>query len=219
MRSRTLARGVVGLLALLALGAAIAVAKKRPPQTTHKTPDAAPAAKKKPPMSVTSTNEFEAAVAALSAHATWCDGAKALSGLGDPRALGPLVRAYDTPIEGADKGCLLRAMKSLATREVVLGLAADTDGEARRVAMRLMAFYPDAAYLQPIERAIGDLDPKVRPQALRAVAAQYQTPEWETLLIRLLDSSDSAARKTARESLGRRDTATARQALAGHPAK
>lgn len=159
------------------------------------------------------------AIAALSSHTTWCAGAAALARSGARRAIAPLVRAYETPIEGADKGCLLKALKELAPHDVVVELATAAEAEERRVAMKVMELYPDAAWLGPVERALGDAEAKVQRQALRALVAQYQTPAWEALLVKLLDSTSAAARAQARESLGRRDTASAKRALVEHPAR
>ena len=67
---------------------------------------------------------YEAAVADLARAETWCRGARALAQLSDPRAITPLVGAFNRPVE-ADKGCLLDALRALGAGERAAQFAGD----------------------------------------------------------------------------------------------
>jgi hypothetical protein len=59
--------------------------------------------------------KYDEAVRLLASPATWCRGASQLTGLKDTRALVPLMRAFESPVE-AEKLCLAEAMEALAAR-------------------------------------------------------------------------------------------------------
>lgn len=195
---------LAGLLAVTPGAVACAGGKGRPGT-------AAPSKKAK------ATMTYDDAVAALGSPTTWCAGAARLAELDDERALVPIVRAYEIPLEGGDKGCLLKALAALATRPRVEVLF-DGGGEGKRIAAHLMELYPDGAFLGRLERALEDGDAKIRRQALTALLCQKQSPAWEALLIKLLDHGDKAVQRRVRQSLERRDSDAVRRALVAHPA-
>ncbi|MSP59636.1 MAG: HEAT repeat domain-containing protein [Myxococcales bacterium] len=168
------------------------------------------------------TMDYDTAVSQLKSARTWCDGAKALAKLGDRRALAPLLAAFEVPMEGASKVCLLDALEALGAKEAARDLLArGTTAPERRIALRLMGLFPDPAHLAPLEPAAADPDPLLRRAALRAIDLQRQTPAWEALLIRLLDSTDEATRGFAIDGLARHMNPTRekalRERLAGEP--
>ena len=90
------------------------------------------------------------------------------------------------------------------------------DPDARRLALHLMELFPDGRYLPVLERAAQQETGNLRRQALRSLITQIQTPDWEAILIRLLDSPEETVRAAAIESLSRRRTESAHQALTEH---
>lgn len=57
-----------------------------------------------------------------------------------------------------------------------------------------MEIFPDAAHLPALESALTHPNPAIHRTAQRALVTQYQTPEWEALLIRLLSADQIFAR-------------------------
>lgn len=161
--------------------------------------------------------DYNEAIDLLRYPATWCKGAYMLVSIGDRNALIPLMRAYEIPSE-VSKGCLLDAMESLNVKLGVRELYERNEADERRLAVHLTELFPDEEYLPLLERAISDADPKVRSQARRALACQIQTSLWEAQMIRLLSSEDEETRAQAIQSLSRRNTDTARDALRVHAA-
>ena len=43
---------------------------------------------------------YDKAIEKLRPHKTWCEGARELVAIGAPKAVVPLVHAYETPVEG-----------------------------------------------------------------------------------------------------------------------
>jgi HEAT repeat protein len=139
-------------------------------------------------------NEHDRAFEQLRWHDTWCEGAKTLARLGDRSAIVPIVEAYRGPSEGVDKSCLGRALQQLATPEAVLALHDHNGPGERRAAVAVMGSFPDEAYLGRLEQALTDGDSQVRWRARTSIVCQKQTPAWEAVMARLLDSEDRAVR-------------------------
>ena len=144
---------------------------------------------------------YEAAIERLRSHETWCEGAEALGKLGNRRAVVPIVLAYETPIEGASKQCLLRALELLAPEAVIAELfnhgVAQGDAEGRRAAVHLMELFAADAHLERLERAAADSGGEGSPSG----AARDREPAPDP-------GVGGAARAAAR--LGRRGGAGAR---------
>jgi HEAT repeat protein len=157
--------------------------------------------------------DYEEALELLKYPATWCEGADILVEIGDRRALIPLVRAYETPVE-ASKVCLLDAMDALDAPHAALVLCVSEDPEERRMAVHLMELFSDVVFLPALEHALHDSSSEVRRQARRSLRCQPQTTAWEALMVRLLESEDEEIRVEAIHSLARRRTETVRRALA-----
>lgn len=169
-----------------------------------------------PQRSKNTTVDYNQAIENLRYPATWCQGAELLAKIGDRRALMPLMQAYEARAE-ASKLCLLDAMEALDPKLGAYELYDSGGAEERRIALHLMELFPSEEYLPRLERAVfdtnSDTNSNLRDWARRALATQLQTPGWEALMIRLLDAEDEETRKQAIESLSRRRTDTARQAL------
>jgi hypothetical protein len=159
---------------------------------------------------------YEEQLAALAAHTTWCEAAKALAEASEVRALPAMVRAYETPIEGAEKACLLHALRTLATPGAIQALLDGKEPEERRVGSRLAELLDDPRWVQPLELRAADPDAHVRRQAVRALAAQRRTPAWEQSMVHLLESADVRVRSEAVDALIRHGTPSARGALEAH---
>jgi HEAT repeat protein len=156
--------------------------------------------------------DFDAALEALRYPQSWCAGARLLARHGDVRALVPLMEAYERPVE-ADKVCLLDAMDALGAEAQAAALYRSDSAERRRLAVHLMELFPAEAHLPALERAVTEESPAVRRQALRSLRCQLQTPAWEAVMVGLLEADDGQARAQAIESLARRRSDRARQAL------
>ena len=154
---------------------------------------------------------FDQASALLSDAARFCEGASVLADLGDPRALPPLVAAYDSRMEGG-KGCLLQAMQALGPVAAAPKLVADP--ATATAGYRLMGMFPDDAHLPLLESGVGNSDAKQRFIVLRALSTQLQTERWESVMIRLLDHSVLDVRSAAIEALSRRPGDAVHAALA-----
>jgi HEAT repeat protein len=159
--------------------------------------------------------DYAEAVQQLASPRTWCDGAETLAQIGDSQALVPLLQAYEMRVE-ASRGCLLDALAALDPVSGALDLAASEDPETRRLGVHLMELFPDERYLPTLEQVLHQESGRLHRQALRSLITQYQTPDWEAVLIRLLDSGDDDVRAKVIESLARRRTDTAQQALRHH---
>src|SRR6266446_5823225 len=149
--------------------------------------------------------DYNEAIDLLQYPATLCKGAHILASIGDRNALVPLMRAYETPSE-VSKVCLLDAMESLNVKLGVHELYERNEAGERRLAVHLTELFPDEEYLPLLERAISDVDSRVRRQARQALACQIQTASWEALMILLLSSDDEETRAQAIQSLSRRNT-------------
>jgi len=158
-------------------------------------------------------SDYDEALELLKYPATWCEAAETLAEIGDRRALVPLVRAYETPVE-ASKVCLLDAMDVLDAAHAALVLCVSEDPEERRLGVHLMELFSNEVFLPALEHTVHDPSPEVRRQARRSLRCQPQTPAWEAVSVRLLDSTDEEVRAQAVQSLARRHTETARRALA-----
>lgn len=155
---------------------------------------------------------FDAAVAQLSSTHTWCDGAEALAKLGDPRALLPLVQAYQRH-EEVSKVCLLDAMEAL---DAVHGSHALWESGEKISALRLMSLFPDETHLPILVVALDDTDVSVQFAAARGLGTQFQTAAWIRTMSGLLEHSRVDVRKIAIEGLGKRREPEAKAALKAH---
>ena len=160
-------------------------------------------------------SQYEAAIALLKSSSSWCKGAEILARLGDQRAVVPLLRAYERPVE-ADKVCLLRAMRALGAGRIVPRLVRSADPEQRRMGLHLMELYSDDAHLPLLVQSLEDPDPRNREQARRSLRTQDQTPAWEATMVQLLESTDRDLREDAVSTLVSHRTPTALAALARH---
>lgn len=158
------------------------------------------------------TSVYDTAVRQLASPSTWCRGARSLARLGDHRALVPLLRAYETPVEES-KLCLLEALEALNAVSRARDIFDNGNTEERRLALHLMALFPNDDHLTRLAQALLDLDPMVQQQARRSLASQYQTSLWEALIIELLNAEDNQTRLMAIENLAKRKTQRARDAL------
>jgi len=159
-----------------------------------------------------SSVDYQTAIESLRYPEQWCQAAKVLTELGDRQALIPLLQAYETPTE-TNKVCLLDAMEDLGAQSVAHEMFEQGQASERQRAMYLMELFPDETHLPLIEQAMSDQEPAVRQQARQTLTLQLQTPAWENLLIRLLKTGDLETRTQAIQSLARRHTTSARQAL------
>jgi len=157
--------------------------------------------------------QTEHALSLLGSPDTWCEGAEKLSRSGDATHLVPLLRAYETRVEGG-KVCLLDAMDALGARTASHALYDGSGADDRRMALHLMGLFADDAHLPLLEASAVDASDPVRREAIRAIATQVQTPAWEASMIRLLGAGPVDTRRQAVTSLAKRRTETARAALA-----
>lgn len=162
--------------------------------------------------------DFETAVERLSSPQTWCQGAEALARLGDPRALLPLVRAYETRYEGG-RACLLEAMEVLEPEKNALKLFDGGTAAEQRLAVHLMEMFPDQRYLDRLEQAVESEEPGLRRQAARSLVCQRQTASWQQTMIRLLGHEDERVRWWVIEGLGTSRQESIREALEAHLAR
>ena len=159
---------------------------------------------------------YEAAVADLARAETWCRGARALAQLSDPRAITPLVGAFNRPVE-ADKGCLLDALRALGAGERAAQFATSGDSSQRAVGVRLMELFPAPRQIAPLLTiALHDPDASLRRAAAHTLGLQKRTAAWEAATIRILTAGDSDVRSEAIESLAMHDTSAADRALLDH---
>jgi len=159
---------------------------------------------------------YEAAVADLASPETWCQGARALARIGDPRAITPLVGAFNRAVE-ADKSCLLDALRALGAGERADQLATSENLRQRAIAVRLMELFPDPGRLGPLTTiALHDPDADLRRAAARTLSLQKRTPTWEAATIRMLAADDSAVRGEAIESLALQDSRATERVLLDH---
>lgn len=156
--------------------------------------------------------DWDEAIEDLRYPQTWCKGAQLLAELGDRRALIPLMRAFERPAE-VSKVCLLDAMDALGAVVGAHELCNSASAQERRLGVHLMELFPAEDHMLLLEHAVDDRVPAVRRQALRALACQVQTPAWEAAMVRLLGAEGEETRAQAIQSLSRRRTDTARQAL------
>jgi HEAT repeat protein len=156
--------------------------------------------------------DYDSLLKQLKSSTTWCEAAQALAEMGDWRALAALVQAYEQPIE-ASRLCLLDAMEALDPKIGALKLYQRNQGDDRRLAFHLMELFGGDELLPYLEQGLSETDASLRCQARRALAFQRQTPIWEETMIRLLASPDPKNRAQAIDSLSRRKSLPARQAL------
>ncbi len=156
--------------------------------------------------------QYDKALSLLGSPDTWCRGADDLARSGDAAMIVPLLRAYETRVEGG-KLCLLDAMDVLGAKAASHPLYDGPGADDRRMALHLMGLFADDAHLPLLEASAGAADEAVRRQAIRSIATQVQTEAWEAAMIRLLSAEPLDARTQAVTSLGKRRTDTARAAL------
>ena len=148
-----------------------------------------------------STLDYSAALDLLRHPATWKKGARALSNLKDPRALLHLVRAYELHAE-ISRLPLLDAMERLGAAQQAARLyASAADDEERRLALHLMELFPNQAHLPALAQAAQSAVPGLRGQAGRSLVCQPYSPDWQAVMVNLLESPDERVRNWAQEGL------------------
>lgn len=159
---------------------------------------------------------YEEAVELLKNPATWQKGARALAKLGDPRAILPLLTAYELPIEGGDKLSLADALRALTGESALGTLAKARSADERRAAARIRRLFAQEAHIDPLEHALSDESPLVRAEARLALASQPQTPRWERAMGKMLAAPETESRQMAIAALAKRRTPSARAILRDH---
>lgn len=156
---------------------------------------------------------YEDAVKLLKNPAHWTEGAKILTKLADPRAVIPLLEAYEMPIEGGDKLCLAEALQAIAGQSVLDMLSQAKDENERRAALRLRRLFASRDHLDAIEKGLSDQSPLVRQEASRALLSQPQDERWEHAMAKMLDAEDGESRYRALSGLSKRKSPFARAAV------
>jgi hypothetical protein len=160
--------------------------------------------------------KYDDAVGLLASPKTWCTGATQLAALHDPRAIVPLMRAFESPVE-AEKLCLADAMEKLGGETEARKLIASADASERRVALHLMILFASDDQLPHLRNAVvKETDGELRGRALDALRQQHQTAKWDAVVGGLLDQPSAELRGWAIERLARRGSDTARAKLSGH---
>ena len=162
------------------------------------------------------TTKYDAAIGLLASPKTWCTGATQLAALHDPRALVPLMRAFESPAE-AEKLCLAEAMEQLGGETEARKLIASASASERRVALHLMILFASDDQLPDLRDAVvRETDGELRRRALDALRQQHQTAKWDAAVGDLLDQPSAELRRWSIERLARRGSDTARAKLSGH---
>lgn len=147
-----------------------------------------------------SRSDYGEAIRELASPHTWCGAARKLADIGDPRALIPLLEAYESPIEGG-KRCLLEAMEALGATEEGPKLF-NGDPRQRSLALRMMELFGNDRHLPVLVRALSDPAEGVRAQARQALAHQKRTAAWTAVITQLADADDPKTRAFALELAG-----------------
>lgn len=159
--------------------------------------------------------QYDDAVGLLASPKTWCTGAAQLAALHDARALVPLMRAFESPVE-AEKLCLADAMEALGGETEARKLIASADAAERRVAIHLMILFASDDQLPHLRDAVRkETDGVLRTRALDALRQQHQTAKWEAVVGDLLDQPSAELRRWAIDRLAARGSDTARAKLSG----
>ncbi len=144
---------------------------------------------------------YDDAVKLLASPKTWCDGARRLTQLKDPRAILPLLRAYDQPVE-AEALCLAEAMEALGAEAAAHKLVASKLTDERAAGLRLMIVFGSDDHLPYLrDVALKDPDPAIRERALEALQRQPQTATWEGTIAAFLTQPDEPLRGWAIDRL------------------
>jgi len=163
--------------------------------------------------------KYDEAVRLLASPKTWCDGARQLAELKEPRAIVALLTAYDRPIE-APTLCLAEAMEALGATTEAAKLLASKLAADRVAGIRLMVVFTSDDHLPPLrEVALHDPDAQMRERALDALRRQRQTPAWEDVIVGLLASSDERLRGWAIDRLVEHNGASTWARVEAHAAK
>jgi len=177
---------------------------------------AAGAPARQPPKKKDSMTTYNEAVGLLASPKTWCTGANQLAALKDARALVPLMRAFESPVE-AEKLCLADAMEALGGEVEARKLIASRDLDERRVALHLMILFSSDEQLPSLrDAALKDPDADLRTRALDALRQQHQTPKWEGIVGDLLGQPNTELRGWAIDRLAAHGGDSARAKLAAH---
>lgn len=145
---------------------------------------------------------YAEAVALLRSSETMCQGAEALAKLGNKAALGPLLDAHSSAEESAVKQCVKRAMEALGARSEARRLAAAAAATERHAGLALMGMFKGDQHLPVLARLLdGDPDAAVRAHAVEVLWLQKRTGPWEPIMLKALDHSDAAVRRTAAQAL------------------
>lgn len=146
-------------------------------------------------------SKYDDAVRLLASPKTWCEGAKQLTQLKDPRAILPLLRAFQRPDE-AETLCLFDAMEALGAKAAAPKLLASKLTEERVAGLSLMIMFASDDYLPSLrDTALKDPDATIRERALDALRRQEQTPKWEDTIVGFLALPDEQLRGWALERL------------------
>lgn len=160
--------------------------------------------------------KYDAAVGLLASPKTWCTGASQLVALHDPRALVPLMRAFESKAE-AKKLCLAHAMEALGGEIEARKLIASPGAAERRVAIHLMTMFPSDDQLPLLrDAAVKETDGELRTRALDALRQQHQTAKWDAVVGDLLDQPSAELRGWAIDRLAARGSDSARAKLSAH---
>jgi len=146
-------------------------------------------------------SNYDEAVRLLASPKTWCDGARQLVQLKDPRGILPLLAAYDRPTE-APTLCLADAMEALGAIAEAPKLVASKAPADRAAGLRLMITFTSDEHLPRLrEVALHDPDAQLRERALDALRRQRQTPAWEDAIASFLTLDDERLRGWALDRL------------------
>jgi hypothetical protein len=143
---------------------------------------------------------FEEAVRLLDHPTSLCDGARALAGLGDRRALVPLAQTYERRREQSG-ACVIEALEALGGPAAAGELAGSADQAERAAGLRLLQLFPDEDQLGLLEDALGADDADVRRRAGEALRSQWRTPDWRAAVERAAGSEHEDVRRVVRALL------------------
>lgn len=137
------------------------------------------------------SKEYQAAVAKLKSPDTWCVGAKALQGLGDPDAVVDLSRAWDSGPRNADRACLRATIRALRTTESGEALIRSADVELRRIGVRWAPPLVDASLLPNVATMAGDEDGRVQRAVGELISRQRSSAPRDAALTELVKSGST----------------------------
>jgi len=166
-----------------------------------------------------SMSNYDDAVKLLASPKTWCEGARQLTQLKDPRALIPLLRAYDQPVE-AEALCLAEAMEALGAEASAHKLVVSKVADERAAGLRLMIVFGSDDHLPYLrDAALKDPDPGIRERALEALQRQPQTAMWEQTIAAFLAQPDEPLRGWAIDRLIQHNSASTWARVRAHVAR